>query len=203
MKVAEFRQHTIQRTCEKTYKIVQSYKPHLQRDFSQRCCYCNLWYDTLGIIPFEIDHFIPKSEFEGKRDDLDTLYRNLMLACPKCNRAKSNQFMGDINAPQIENELFYNPDTVDYNQIFYRDELGRIASDDPKGQDMINRLKLYRMIHSYAWVLERLGRLIDRLAKRSAQEEGENRRRLEEIRYRMLDERYKIEQQFVVAYREK
>lgn len=201
MKIAKFRCHTIQRTCVKSYKTVKSYKPHLQRDFSNRCCYCNLCEDTLGLIPFEVDHFIPRHEFIGKRNELDTCYRNLVLACPKCNRAKSDQFEGDVYAQQIENELFYNPDEVDYNQIFYRDELGRIASDDPKGQRMIAQLQLYRTIHSYAWLLERLARLIDRLDERTKQEKGEGKKDLENIRYRMLDERYKIEQQFIAAYR--
>lgn len=202
MKIAEFRQHMIQRTCEKSYKTVKSYRPYLLRDFSNRCCYCNLWENTLGLIPFEIDHFVPKHEFIDKRDELDTCYRNLVLACPKCNRAKSDQFEGDIYAKQIENKLFYNPDEVDYNKVFYRDELGRIVSDDPKGQEMIIRLQLYRTIHSYAWILERLDRLIDRLDERAKQEVGEGKRSLEEIRYRMLDERHKMGRQFIVAYRE-
>ena len=45
-------------------------------------------------------------------------------------------------------------------------------------------------------------RAFDRLDERAKQEEGKGKKDLENIRYRMLDERYKIEQQFIAAYRE-
>jgi len=202
MKIANFRNHSIQRSCDKKYKDYHSYKKYLQKDFSNRCCYCNLCEDTIGVIPLQIDHFIPRKQFAEVRDELDTDYKNLVLSCPKCNRAKGDQYEGDIGSPKIENSLFYNPDQVDYNDIFYRNELGQIVSDDPKGQDMIKRLKLYRPIHSYAWILERLGCLIDRLEAKISNETGEEKLRLQKIRGQLLAEHYKLDKQFRAIYLE-
>jgi len=124
MKISNFGNHIITRTCKKKYIDYHRYKKYLQTDFSHRCCYCNLSEETMGTIEFQIDHFIPKKHFINVRDELDTAYENLMLSCPKCNRAKSDQYEGDIESPQIENKLFYNPDQVDYNAIFIGMNLG-------------------------------------------------------------------------------
>lgn len=203
MKIADFRTHQICRNCSKKYKDYHDYKPYLLEDFAHRCCYCNLHEDTIGVILFQIDHFIPRKEFEGKRDELKIRYDNLMLACPKCNRAKSDQYEGDIYASEIENRLFYNPDQVDYNLIFYRDELGGIASDDPKGQAMIDRLKLYRPIHNYAWILEKYDSLIKRLDKLIESATGQKKQLLEQIQNQLYKDHYKKRIQFNAAYREK
>ena len=48
---------------------------------------------------------------------------------------------------------------TDYNRIFYRNELGGIDLDDPKGCEMIKLLKLYCPVHNPAWLLERMERL--------------------------------------------
>lgn len=200
MKIAHFRDHSIQRTCKKQYKDYHSYKKYLQKDFSNRCCYCNLCEKTIGVISFQIDHFIPRKHFQGVRDELDTTYENLMLACPKCNWAKADQYDGDLTLPQIENRLFYNPELTNYNQIFYRDELGCIVSDDPKGKEVIKRLKLYHTIHSYAWLLERLTNVIDLLELKMQNETDEKKRKMEKDRDQLLREYYKIDRQFRAVY---
>ena len=200
MKIEKFRNHDIKRTCKKNFKDYHSYKKYLQADFSHRCCYCNLSEKTFGVISFQIDHFIPKNHFKNRRDELETLYENLMLTCPKCNRAKSDQYEGDIESPHIENRLIYNPDQVNYTSIFYRDALGQIASDDPKGKAMIRRLKLYRPIHSYAWILEKLTHIIERLDERVSVAIGDEKVRLEEKRNQLSNEYFKIYRQFVASY---
>ena len=52
--------------------------------------------------------------------------------------------------------MFYNPVTVDYNNIFYRDEFGTINSDDEKGRNMITTLELYKSIYNIAWLLDEI-----------------------------------------------
>ena len=113
---------------------------------------------------------------------------------------EGDQYEGDIESPHIENRLFYNPDQVNYNSIFYRDELGQIASDDPKGKAMIRRLKLYRPIHSYAWILEKLTHIIERLDERVSVAIGDEKVRLEEKRNQLSNEYFKIYRQFVASY---
>lgn len=120
MKKIRFRQHQIRRSCDCEFQDYHSYLPYLKNDFSCRCNYCNIHEETLGTASFQIDHFIPQKSFKGKQDQLLTQYNNLVLACPKCNRAKSDQFQGDVSKSKIENALFYNPDYTDYNDIFYR-----------------------------------------------------------------------------------
>lgn len=70
---------------------------------------------------------------------------------------------GDKKNLTINNELFYNPVEVDYNDIFYRNEDGMIDSDDEKGRRMITELKLYRTLYGYAWILEELDSTAEKL----------------------------------------
>lgn len=202
MSISKFKNHQIVRNCDKHYDDYHNYKPYLLEDFSHRCCYCNIHEQTLELVPFQIDHFIPKKRFEGKRDELLTQYNNLMLSCPKCNRAKSDQYVGDLMSPTIENQLFYNPDKTNYNDIFYRNELGGISSDDEKGKDMIKRLKLYRPLHNYAWLLEKLDHILTNLDSQIALSDGEKKEKLEEMQGRLAVKYRKMRKHFVAAYRE-
>ncbi|MBQ1736452.1 MAG: HNH endonuclease [Lachnospiraceae bacterium] len=201
MKRYSFRQHQIRRTCTKTFDDYHSYSRYLHEDFSHRCCYCNVHEKTLGLLSFQIDHFIPEARFKGIRDELKTQYNNLMLACPKCNNAKSDQYEGNILSTSIENQYFYNPDQVDYNTIFYRNEIGGISSDDPKGKEMIRRLKLYRKLHNLAWVLEQIDDLLVILQRQEELECGEKREKIQIQRLRLLDKRCRMQAQFIAAYR--
>lgn len=164
MDIKCFRNHTICRTCTKSYRDYKSYKEYLANDFSHRCAYCNL-KDSSVTSFFEIDHFVPKSIVEAKPcyKYLITDYNNLMYTCRNCNNAKSDQYEGDINNDPYENRLFYNPVTTDMNKIFFRDEYGGINSEDVLGNEMINRLNLYLPIHNLAWICELLDDLTNRL----------------------------------------
>lgn len=169
MRFRNFREFKIIRNCEKNYKHYSNYKPYLQVDFHNRCAYCNL-LDTQITTPFETDHFIPENTFKGIRPDLACCYENLVYSCKKCNDAKSDQFEGDINLENPENIKFYNPVKIDYNEIFYRSEIGAIASDDPKGLQMIADLQLYRPIHNLAWLCEETGKILDKINEKLKKE---------------------------------
>ncbi len=170
-----FREYKIQRTCIKSFKDYASYKKYLREDFHSRCAYCNL-LDSKITTPFEADHMIPREAFDGKRDELETLYENLVYACKKCNMAKGSQYKGDIRRNVVENEYFYDPVKVDYNDIFYRDDTGSICSEDEKGRDMISRLKLYRPIHNMAWLCEMLEKTLKKLEQQLSKEGVESER---------------------------
>lgn len=164
-----FKWHEVQRTCTKEYQKINSYKKYLKKDFHQRCAYCNL-LDTMITTPFEIDHFVPRDAFKDiKEPKYETMYENLVYSCKKCNAAKGNAYKGDIKQGTVENEYFYDPVKVDYSTIFYRDEIGAICSDDPKGKDMIMRIKLYRPIHNMAWLCENVRNTLKKLDKRIEQ----------------------------------
>lgn len=52
--------------------------------FTNRCAYCQTAED-LQVATFEIEHIIPRS-LGG-----DTVFENVCLACPTCNRCKSDR----------------------------------------------------------------------------------------------------------------
>lgn len=163
----------LSRTCTEYYSDYHKYKDYLMKDFCGRCAYCDIPATKITTMPFEIDHFIPQNIFEGIRDELKTDYNNLVLACKKCNNAKRSKFLGDIHSSCVTNELFYDPIIVDYNDIFFRDELGNICSNDPKGINTIKLLKLYRTIHSIGWIVEQVKNTIDVLQEHIEKESDE------------------------------
>lgn len=132
------------------------YRPYLEKDFSGRCCYCNM-PNNLVTVTYHVEHFIPIKIFKGKKDYLLTEYDNLMWACPRCNLSKGDKYKGNKdNSVEIKNKLFYNPVEVDYNEIFFRNEIGGIDSNDPKGREMIILLKLYHLLHNLEWLQDRM-----------------------------------------------
>nr|WP_304955995.1 HNH endonuclease [uncultured Acetatifactor sp.] len=178
MKYEKFKDHVIKRTCQESFDKPRKYKPYLQKDFHRRCCYCNMPEDLLTV-PYHVEHFIPENAFKGIKDSLMTDYKNLMWSCPKCNLSKGEKFSGDIrHNNKIENKLFYNPVETDYNNIFYRNELGGIDSDDPKGREMIKILKLYRPVHNFALLYERYEKLAVKLEQQQKEETDPERKRM-------------------------
>lgn len=170
----KFKSHNITRSNPPHESNYNKYRSTLQKDFGGRCAYCNL-SDSQITTPFEIDHFIPRKAFQKERPELENEYSNLIYSCKKCNVAKSSKYKGDIHAANPTNELFYDPAVVDYNTIFYRDRHGAIASDDKKGKEMIQYLKLYRPIHILAWVCEEALKTADLLDEAIKQEKSPER----------------------------
>lgn len=197
-----FKKHKIERTCTQKYNDYHRYKPSLQKDFGGHCAYCNLNEAWVAPLPFEVDHFIPRDTFEAAgRNDLDTNYRNLMLSCPRCNRLKGNHFAGEIPDYEICNPYFYNPAETDYNTIFYRDEKGRIHSDDELGQQMIGMLRLYRPSKQVAWLLDELKEVLDRIEGRLSRETDPQRaEKLEDARLYLEAALYRMRRIFVHSY---
>lgn len=178
MKHIKFKEHEVQRTCTEHLDPYSKYRPYLEKDFSGRCCYCNM-PNNLVTVPYHVEHFIPIKIFEGKKDYLLTEYDNLMWACPRCNLSKGDKYKGNINDSEgIKNELFYNPVEVNYNDIFFRNEIGGIDSNDPKGREMIKLLKLYRPLHNLAWLLERMELLVEKFEAEEARETNPEKKEL-------------------------
>ena len=183
MKIANFKEHEIKRTCQQRFDDPRKYKDYLRVDFHGRCCYCNMSEDLITT-SFHVEHFIPRKVFKGKKDSLDVDYNNLMWSCPKCNLSKGDKYEGDFeNNSKIENDLFYNPVDIDYNDIFYRNEMGSIMSDDPKGKEMIKLLKLYRPIHNLGWTCEKMENVLELMeAKIGAERDLDRKEALRSLR---------------------
>lgn len=128
----------------KELKDYRRYKDFLEEDFFQRCGYTYCQQDWFGgKRNFQIDHFKSKSF----HPELETKYSNLVYSCSYVNRAKSD----DVG-------VYIDPCDVDYNEHFYRDELGNIypveTSDSAKY--MYRKLKLYLKRYGIIWMLEQL-----------------------------------------------
>ena len=67
--------------------------------FSQCCAYCKS-SETLTVVTFEVEHIFPLS-LGGL-----TEFENLCLACPTCNRHKSDRVVG-ITDEGLESRLFH------------------------------------------------------------------------------------------------
>lgn len=197
-----FKKHRIERTCTKEYKDYHRYKPSLQKDFGGHCAYCNLNEEWVAPLPFEVDHFIPRNYFEAAgRNDLDTNYLNLMLSCPRCNRLKGSRFAGDIPDYEIRNPYFYNPAETDYNTIFYRDEKGRIHSDDELGKQMIEIFRLYRPSRQMAWLLDELKEVLAQIeGKLSRETDPQRAEKVKNARLHLEAALYRMRRIFVHSY---
>lgn len=188
MKYKDFRNFKIVRSCDKKYKTCNSYKPFLKKDFKNRCAYCNMLDEIVLPKEYETDHFIPRNTFKDIKPELEYTYDNLMYSCPKCNGKKSDEYEGDINSDKIENNAFYNPIEVDYNEVFYRNEYGGISSENKKGNQMIVKLNLYNPIHNLAWLIDEITEIEGKVAKK-INDDGTNKERITKLKdadYRLL-----------------
>lgn len=200
MKIKDFKQHSIKRSFPKHEDNYRNYKEQLASDFCNRCAYCNLRDDSITTY-FEIDHFVPKKAFENTRPELLTDYRNLVYSCKKCNVAKSGKFEGDLTEENPTNTLFYDPVKVDYNDIFYRNELGAIASDDIKGKQMIESLKLYRPVHILGWLREEINSIANKLQLAINNETDTKRKELLQDALNKMNSQYrKFDNIFTATY---
>lgn len=204
MKYEDFKHHKIHKRKGLSFDDPHKYAKYLSEDFSGRCCYCNMSEDSITA-SFHVEHFIPVKVFEGKKDNLLTDYENLMWACPKCNLSKSSKYAGDLmKSNNIENKLFYNPVETDYNDIFYRNEIGAIDSDDQKGREMIKELKLYRPVHTLSWLVEKLETTHELLEKAVCSETDPDRKREQECAKNRIANIYiKKQKVFRAAYKNK
>ena len=140
-------------------RSMSEFKPHLRLDFGERCAYCGDGDSIAGSTRnFQVDHFAPKSKFP----DLEFEYGNLMYACPYCNRAKWDYWVGEDAKVCVDGDKgIVNPCTPEYDEHLGRLESGAIVAKTPLGWFMYNRLKLYLRRHHLFYKLERLKERID------------------------------------------
>ena len=139
------------------------YKDDLKKDFHGCCGYCGspdfIWGGKSG---FQIDHFAPKSKFP----DLIEIYKNLIYACPICNRGKSNKWPSDDSSVSIRNEEgFVHPCKDEYATHLSRNEFGVITANTKVGDYMHTSLKLGLKRHQIIWLMEELHYLMKEVEK--------------------------------------
>lgn len=70
------------------YANYSHYETEITEDCKQRCVYCDITLSEHGGEGMQLDHFKPQKHFERLKKDPN----NLVLACPKCNRLKSDHW---------------------------------------------------------------------------------------------------------------
>lgn len=152
MSAYQFRTSAPKRTYAEKHTKYQAYKAPLSSDFHYKCGYTDCpdrWFG--GTRTFHIDHFSPKSHYPH----LTTDYSNLVYACSYVNILKSDDLP----------ENYIDPCNEDYNQHFYRDQLGFIYPDknSPRAVYMHKKLKLGLARYSTIWRLDQIYTLMEKL----------------------------------------
>ena len=111
------------------------HKNDLQEDFHCHCGYCGS-YDGYKHTWYEVDHFIPKSLFNGRLSNVE--YSNLVYSCKFCNNKKLAKWpTGNIELPNYNNQGFVDPCDKDYDNHLYRTSNGSIRWLTPLGKWMV------------------------------------------------------------------
>ncbi len=131
-----------------------SYKGELREDFYLKCGYCDTPdFFSGGQRGFHIDHFAPKSKFDG----LKNAYTNLVYCCPICNIGKSNDWPSDDPLISVVGEIGYvDPCSPDYIEHLARGADGVIVPLTPLGRYIHRRLKLNLRRRQICWLLGRM-----------------------------------------------
>ena len=151
-----FRELSPKRTYKGTKTDYHDYKPFLAEDFHHRCGYTDcsdIWFG--GKNNFHIDHFRPwKGEKNGST--LKTDYNNLVYCCSYVNILKS-----DKKGP------FSDPCKVDYNKLFYRDDMGRIfpVKESDSAIYMFYQMRLYMARYAIIWLLDQLHQRMTKISE--------------------------------------
>ncbi|MBL8872292.1 MAG: HNH endonuclease [Planctomycetaceae bacterium] len=66
----------------------------IREHYFQCCAYCQS-SEALTVVTFEVEHIVPRSH--GGQ----TEFNNLCLACPSCNRHKSNRLTGIVDGDLV------------------------------------------------------------------------------------------------------
>lgn len=73
------------------YASYEHYRDEVTEDCGKRCVYCDITLTEHGGEGMQLDHFKPQEHFKDLHNDPT----NLVLACPKCNRLKSDYWPVD------------------------------------------------------------------------------------------------------------
>jgi len=129
-------------------------KEQLKNDFGHKCAYCDdhdRYYG--GSKNYHVDHFAPKAKFMHLQYDYD----NLLYACPFCNQAKSDKWIGKDEYEAVVGDCgFIDPCSSEYFKHLERNDNGEIVSKSEIGNYMYKELKLYLDRHRICFMIEKI-----------------------------------------------
>ncbi|NJM69770.1 MAG: HNH endonuclease [Scytonema sp. RU_4_4] len=110
----------------------------IRNHFADCCAYCRT-AESLTVSTFEFEHIIPRSA------DGQTIFENLCLSCPSCNRYKASRQTAIDAITQQEVPLFH-PQQQSWTEHFAWSEDGtEIIGLTPVGRATISTLKMNRL----------------------------------------------------------
>lgn len=115
----------------------------ISKDCLHRCIYCDILTEEMGGEGMQLDHFRPQKYFS----DLKAHPCNLCLACPKCNRLKSDDWPCEKykDSPSFVGGLGYlDPFNIDRSKYLRVDNDGQIKPKDGPVKYMIEKMFLNR-----------------------------------------------------------
>lgn len=128
------------------------YKRLFAGAYNNKCAYCGVSLDVLGLTEFEIDHIIPKSSARFKTKADAGYMDNLTLACYNCNRKKDDFDIGDQDRYKV------NPDGVDICNSFTRNEdyyikISESCLNDPSVHAFYDKIGFGEQVHRLDYLL--------------------------------------------------
>lgn len=115
------------------------HKLDLKEDFHEHCAYCGS-YDGFRHTYFEVDHFVPKALFTITNNIGLCQYDNLVYSCKFCNNIKSNKWPSNDEAvPNVNNQGFVDPCSIDFDTHLYRTNSGSIRWHTDLGKWMVEK----------------------------------------------------------------
>jgi hypothetical protein len=105
--------------------------------FSNYCAYCRT-AEALTATTFEFEHIIPTSAGG------DTAFENLCLACPMCNRHKSDHLLASDPVTQTEVPLFDPQKQVWRDHFSWSDDGTQVVGLTPTGRATVAAFKMNR-----------------------------------------------------------
>lgn len=167
----------------------KSYKYDFMRIYNMKCCYCGVQLPIISKELFEIDHFRHKKHPAFVNPAAAGSIDNLVLACRKCNRSKS-----EIVIDNDDYKKLY-PDDGSIAGAFVRKndyyiEIAPVMQNDKKVIEFYKQLRLNEEVRRLDYLLMNIRGLSKRLKERLKEKESyQEIEPYQEIK-NMLDEAY-------------
>lgn len=117
--------------------IPAALRRQIRAQFAAHCAYCQT-AEALSVATFEIDHIIPR--IAGGETESD----NLCLACPSCNRYKSDRQTG-VPSELGQSVALFHPQHEQWSDHFtWSSDSSEIIALTPTGQATIEALRMNR-----------------------------------------------------------
>jgi hypothetical protein len=109
----------------------------VREHFANCCAYCRS-AEFLTATTFEFEHIIPRSSGG------ETVFANLCLSCPMCNRYKSDRTCVLDAQTQVEVSLFHPHQQLWSEHFFWNEDSTELFGSTPVGRATITALKINR-----------------------------------------------------------